>query len=101
MDEARTWFVLQHRRGPAVPDGQSVFDHPGIGDHFAFLERRAAAGQLVAAGPMPDAPDTGMTVLDVGSLAEAERLAREDDQAVATGVLDVTVRPWRIVMTRQ
>ena len=40
-----------------------------------------------------------MTVLDVESLAEAERLAREDDQAVATGVLDVTVRPWQIVMT--
>ena len=40
-----------------------------------------------------------MTVLDVGSLAEAERLAREDDQAVATGVLDVMVRPWQIVMT--
>ncbi len=83
-----------------MPDDQSVFDHPGIGQHFEFLQRRAAAGQLIAAGPTPDEPGTGMTVRDVKSLAEAERLAREDDQAVATGVLDVTVRPWQIVMTR-
>ncbi len=82
-----------------MPEGESVFDHPGIGQHFEFLRRRAAAGQLIAAGPTPDEPGTGMTVLDVGSLAEAERLAREDDQAVATGVLDVMVRPWQIVMT--
>ncbi len=82
-----------------MPEGESVFDHPGIEQHFEFLQRRAAAGQLIAAGPTPDEPGTGMTVLDVGSLAEAERLAREDDQAVATGVLDVMVRPWQIVMT--
>ena len=99
MDEARTWFVLLHRRGSAVPEDQSVFDHPGIRQHFEFLERRAAAGQLIAAGPTPDEPGTGMTVLDVETLAEAERLAREDDQAVATGVLEVTVRPWQIVLT--
>ena len=82
-----------------MPEGQSVFDHPGIGQHFEFLQRRAAAGQLIAAGPTPDEPGTGMTVLDVESLAEAKRLARKDDQTVATGVLDVTVQPWQIVMT--
>lgn len=99
MDEARTWFVLLHRRGSAVQDDQSLFDHPGIRQHFEFLERRAAAGQLIAAGPTPDQPGTGMTVLDVESLAEAERLAHEDDQAVVNGVLDVRVRPWHVVMT--
>ena len=99
MDEARTWFVLLHCRGSAVQDDQSLFDHPGIRQHFEFLERRAAAGELIAAGPTPDQPGTGMTVLDVESLAEAERLAHEDDQAVVNGVLDVTVRPWHVVMT--
>jgi uncharacterized protein len=95
-----TWFVLNHTKGPAVPDGEGVFDQPGISEHYAFLQRRLAAGELVAAGPLPDLPGEGMTVLSVASFEEAQRLAREDDQAVVTGVLDVVVRPWKVVMTR-
>jgi uncharacterized protein YciI len=101
MSEPSTWYVLMHTPGPAVPAGEAVFEQPGIAEHFAFLQRRADAGELVAAGPFADTPDgAGMTVLDVASLEEAERLAREDDQAVATGVLAVSVRPWLIRMTR-
>ena len=97
---ARAWYVLLHTRGPAVPDGETVGDQPGISEHFAFLARRAEAGQLVAAGPMGDSLDNGMTVLEVDSFDEAERLAREDDQAVASGVLAVEVRPWHVRMSR-
>jgi uncharacterized protein YciI len=42
-----------------------------------------------------------MTVLDVESAEEAERLAREDDLSVVAGVLEVTVRPWHVVMARR
>ena len=101
MNDRSTWYVLLHTPGPAVPEGQKVFDQPGIAEHFAFLKRREDAGELIAAGPFTDSPDgEGMTVLDVVTLDEAERLAREDDQAVATGVLAVTVRPWRGRLTR-
>jgi len=101
MSDPTTWYVLLHTPGPAVPQGQKVFDQPGIAEHFAFLQRRTAAGELVAAGPFADAPDgAGMTVLDVPTLEDAERLAREDDQAVVTGVLAVTVRPWLVRVTR-
>lgn len=97
---ARTWYVLLHSRGPAVPDGEGVGDQPGISEHFAFLRRRADAGQLVAAGPLGDSPDNGMTVLDVDSLDEAERLAHVDDLSVVNGVLSVQVRPWNVRMAR-
>ncbi|HJQ43373.1 MAG TPA: YciI family protein [Jatrophihabitantaceae bacterium] len=97
---ANTWYVLLHTAGPAVPAGSSVGEQPGIAEHFAFLARRADAGQLVAAGPFGDSLDDGMTVLDVESLEEAERLAREDDQAVVSGVLDVAVRTWNVRMSR-
>jgi len=93
-------FVLLHVRGPAVPDGQSVGDHPGIAGHYAFLQRRHAAGELVAAGPFEDVEGSGMTLLDVASFDEAVRLATQDDQAVLDGVLAVTVRPWRVVLER-
>ena len=87
-----------HTPGPAVGDGESVADHPGMQEHFAFLDRMVDAGRLVAAGPLGDVPGEGMTVLAAESADEAERLAREDDQAVATGVLAVRVRPWRVVL---
>jgi uncharacterized protein YciI len=100
MADERTWFVLHHVPGPAVPDGESVFDQPAMGEHVAFLQRRIAAGELVAAGPLPNNPNEGMTVLDVDTLEDAERLATQDDAAVVAGVLQVTVRPWRVVMVR-
>jgi hypothetical protein len=31
---------------------------------------------------------------------DAERLATVDDKAVATGLLNVIVHPWRVVTTR-
>lgn len=95
----QTWFVLLHTPGPAVADGQNVFEHPGVGEHFAFLRRMADAGRLVAAGPFGDVRGEGMTVLRAADADEAERLARADDQAVVAGVLDVHIRPWNVVMS--
>jgi uncharacterized protein YciI len=100
MTEPSTMFVLLHSPGPAVPDGTSVFDHPGMAEHYAFLQRRAAAGELVAAGPLTATNGNGMTLLDVADLDEAKRLAVEDDLAVVRGVLLVRVQPWLVVMAR-
>ena len=83
-----------------MEDAQSVFEHPGIAEHYAFLQRRMAAGELIAAGPLLDEPGSGMTVLSVADLDTATRLATEDDQAVVGGVLRVEVRPWQVVMAR-
>jgi len=94
------WFVLQHRAGPAVVAGTSLFDHhPGFAEHGAFLRRRVADGTLIAAGPLADADGEGMTVLRAESLEAAVALATEDDRSVAAGVLTVAVRPWRVLMS--
>jgi len=95
-----SWFVLQHTPGSALPDGESVFDQPGIAEHFAFLKRRMDAGELIAAGPIDDGSGDGITVIEVPSIEDATQLANEDDQSVVAGLLDVTVRPWRVVMAR-
>ncbi|MCW2496131.1 YciI family protein [Jatrophihabitans sp.] len=100
MSEPTTMYILLHSPGPAVPEGTSVADHPGMVEHYAFLQRRAAAGELVAAGPMPASNGHGMTLLEVDSLEEAKRLATVDDLAVARGVLTVRVSPWLVVMAR-
>jgi uncharacterized protein len=98
MSEPRQWFVLLHQPGPEVPAGTSVFDHPGIADHYAFLQRRRDDGSLVAAGPLVDTDGEGMTILATDSEQTAWRLAEQDDQSVRDGVLKVTVRPWQVVM---
>ena len=93
-------FVLLHVRGPAVPDRLAVGDRRASPSTTRFLQRRHAAGELVAAGPFEDTEGSGMTILDVESLEEAVRLATQDDRSVVDGVLAVTVRPWRVVLSR-
>jgi uncharacterized protein YciI len=99
MPAPRVMYVLRHTPGPAVPEGTSIFDHPGFAEHYAFLQRRAAAGELLAAGPLPDRQGVGMTIIEVDSLETATRLATEDDQAVVTGVLVVEIEPWQVMLT--
>lgn len=97
MTEPRTWYALLHRPGPAVQPGHSVFEHPGIAEHYAFLQRVAAAGDLIAAGPLTDVDGDGMTVIRAESLPAATELA-QSDASVRAGVLTVRVRPWRVVL---
>jgi uncharacterized protein YciI len=95
------WWVLQHRPGSAIADGESVFDHPDFAEHVAFLHRLDEAGLLVAAGPLPDEAGAGMTVIRTSGhpdAAEVRRLATEDDLSVARGVLSVRVRAWRVLL---
>lgn len=99
MPAPRTMYVLHHTPGPSVPEGTSIFEHPGFAEHFAFLQRRAAAGELIGAGPLPDRDGEGMAILEVDSLETATRLATEDDQAVVGGVLVVQVEPWQVMLS--
>jgi uncharacterized protein YciI len=92
------WFALLHTPGAAVPAGQSVFDHPGFAEHFAFLQRLAADGLLVAAGPLTDSDGEGLTVIRAESADQAQQLAEQQDGSVRAGVLQVRVRPWQVVL---
>lgn len=97
------WFVLQHTAGPEAPRG-GVFASPDFPKHLEFLRSLRADGSLVAGGPLPDAPGAGMTVVRAVDLDQAQRIiaaARTADGAVTSGLLDVRVRPWRVVLTGQ
>ena len=97
-----TWVALLHRAGPAAEPGVSIFAQPQFREHAGFLQRMASQGYLVAAGPLPDEDGAGMTILRLpgaGRLAEATRLATEDDASVASGFFTVTVRPWQVMLS--
>jgi uncharacterized protein YciI/uncharacterized protein YndB with AHSA1/START domain len=101
-DGEATWVALLHRAGPAAEPGVSIFAQPRFREHVGFLQRMASQGYLVAAGPLADEDGAGMTILRLpgaGQLAEATRLATEEDASVASGFFTVTVRPWQVMLT--
>jgi uncharacterized protein YndB with AHSA1/START domain/uncharacterized protein YciI len=93
------WYVLLHQPGPALAEGQSVFEHPDFAEHVAFLKRLAQYGLLVAAGPLPDQLGSGMTVVRAAPDLDVARLAAEDDLSVVRGLLTVQVSPWLVQLT--
>ena len=99
MAEHARWFALLHRPGPSLDNTQSIFEHPALGEHVAFLQRMRQRGYLVSAGPLPDEAGTGMTVLQVPPDVDVMQLATEDDRCVADGYLVVEVREWDVRFT--
>ena len=101
-DDEATWVALLHRPGPGASPDVSIFAQPQFREHVGFLQRMASQGYLVAAGPLPDEDGAGLTILRLpgaGRLAEATRLATEEDASVASGFFTVTVRPWQVMLT--
>jgi uncharacterized protein YciI len=96
-----TWFVLRHRPGPALPDGESVFAQAAFAEHVAFLQRLKGRGVLVAAGPLPEEPGSGMTVVRVpaGDDVDVHDLATRDDLSVVQGLLTVEVTRWAVAFS--
>ncbi len=98
--DADRWFALEHRPGPLLAGGGSVFAHPLFTEHVAFLDRLAERGWLVAAGPVDAAAGTGMAVVRVPAATDVavdiQALATTDDRSVVGGLLTVTVRPWDV-----
>lgn len=79
-----------------------IFAAEAFGEHGAFLRRLQARGLLVAAGPLPDEPSAGMTVVRVPAAdagLDLELLANTDDRSVALGFLTVHMRPWEVRFT--
>ena len=103
MTDAYTWVALVHRPGPDGPQGRSVFEDPRFPDHLQFLSRMHEEGYLVAAGPLLDEMGAGMTILRLpgeGRVQDAAQMARTEDPSVVSGLFEVTVRPWQVMMSR-
>ncbi|HEY6506763.1 MAG TPA: YciI family protein [Vicinamibacterales bacterium] len=62
--------------------------------HMANINRLAAEGKLVLAGPFADdGPLRGVYIFDVATVAEAEALTRTDP-AIQAGSLVMELHPW-------
>jgi uncharacterized protein YciI len=88
-------LVMLRRPADATPYDDETLDRIQE-EHLAYLESMAAAGHLIANGPVVDQPDEslrGIGFYNVGSVDEARRLA-EGDPAVRAGRLEVQAMRW-------
>ena len=97
QDAPDIWFTLEHRPGPAWRYDRPEFDQD-FSEHFAFIGLLRERGLLVAGGPRPDQPGHGMIIIRGVDAPEVERLATTVDMSTVHGLLEVTVRPWRVVV---
>ncbi|MDX6394626.1 MAG: hypothetical protein QOJ73_5689 [Streptosporangiaceae bacterium] len=97
QDEPDLWFTLEHRPGPAWQYDRPEFEQDYT-EHFAFIGLLRQRGLLIGGGPRPDQPGHGMIIIRGVDAAEAEYLATRVDMSTVHGLLEVTVRPWRVVI---
>lgn len=89
-----TYYFGLLYRGPAWTPGETEASRKIQEGHMANIQRMAAAGALVAAGPMDgDGALRGIFIFKVKSPEEATRLAAEDP-AIKAGRLTLELHPW-------
>lgn len=96
-DDDGLWHLLIHTPGPNVDPAVPFSEAEWFPAHRGFHAALQQAGYFVAAGPLPDRPGAGQTLVRNVSTVEITRLARETDPAVAGGFLDVEIVPWQVV----
>jgi len=91
--EMKKYWMVFLKRGPHR--NQSTADAARIQDkHMANINRLAASGKLMVAGPFGDDGDLrGIFILDCADSAEAADIVRTDT-AVITGRLAFEIKPW-------
>ncbi len=94
--EFETYYVGFLMRGPNWTPGESPELDQLQADHIAHKARLGASGQLIMNGPCADGGNLrGISVYNVGSLAEAQALANEDPM-VKIGRLVMEWHPWLV-----
>ncbi|WP_217606356.1 YciI family protein [Chitinophaga sp. GbtcB8] len=91
--EMKKYWMVFLKRGPQR--NQRAADAARIQDkHLANINRLAASGKLMVAGPFGDDGDLrGIFILDCADSAEAVDIVRTDT-AVITGRLAFEIKPW-------
>jgi uncharacterized protein YciI len=97
--QMRTYYMAFLRRGPAWTQEKTPEAVAAGQGHMANIQRLAACGKLIIAGPFdvgPNAPAdalAGIFIFDVPTLEEAVALT-QTDPAVKAGRFTIEVQPW-------
>ena len=92
--EMTTYYVGLLSRGPKWTPEETPEVRKLMEGHMANIQKMAAAGKLVIAGPFTDNGDLrGLYVFRAASMEEAKSLV-ESDPAVQAGRLRFELHPW-------
>lgn len=69
-----------------------------VGEHFEYLKKLMADGQLILAGRTEDA-SMGLVVLEAENLDTAEKIMH-NDPVIKAGVFGATLYPYRIALLK-
>ncbi len=93
-------FLVVHAPGPKWKPGAPIFEQDGVHAHLDHYRTWLDEGKLELGGPFLDEHAGGMMV-PVAGLSEAQITAFAlADPTVASGLLQVAVRPWLIGMKK-
>lgn len=93
MSQMKTYYMAILKKGPYQPTDTAELNTIQRG-HMAHMQKMAAEGKLVMAGPFLDNGDLrGIFIFDVATLEEAKALT-EADPAVKAGKLIMELHPW-------
>jgi uncharacterized protein YciI len=70
-----------------------------MGEHFRYLQRLLADGQLILAGPMLVEGGFGIAIFEADDEAQAQALAANDPAALG-GLIRPEVHPYRVSLLR-
>lgn len=93
-----TYYVVMLKEGPEFAAERSAESLQALmNDHIQYQLRLQESGQALASGGFGQVKEgmVGLTLLAVGSQAEAERIAK-DDPAVADGRFAAIVHEWYV-----
>jgi uncharacterized protein YciI len=95
------WLYLLRPIRPESVEDPTPDEERAVGAHFAHLQRGAADGTIVLAGPSIAGPENafGLVVLDLEDEQEARALM-ESDPAITGGVMAGELRPLRLSVLR-
>jgi uncharacterized protein len=93
-----TVFVVFHFPGPRWLPNQCPLLRPGVKEHFAFLSRAFASGQIALAGPFLSETTGGMVILDAKCTESEARALAFQDPGVVSGLIRAEVRPWMVAL---
>ena len=93
------YLILLEPARPTFPADGTPEEFAIVGAHFAYLEGKLAAGEVILVGRTQDEHPIGLCVFEApDDLAAGKFLA--DDPAIHAGIFVGKVRPYRVALMR-
>jgi uncharacterized protein YciI len=93
------WIYFIHAPREDFADTMTDHEQATWSIHFARLQRLAAEGVVILAGPTVGPVNTGIAIFEAPDEPSARRIM-EEDPAIASGIARGELRPFRVALLR-